>query len=460
MNNNNHGTTDEERARLMELLSMERSASTAGGPPSQTNSASLNVLLQQNLTQDPSGRQMQLQLLQQRLLQQQMLQQQLAASSTLSGLSPMLLQLQRQQAATGFSTSASNPQLLAALKQNLIQQSLMQGNSVNDMDTSLQLAQQRQLLLSGNHLASGHPLQTELEAAQRLSDQAMGMSTNSLSESQNSNRGVSALPGSMSATSGDTYRAVAVRPSTEIEESKSDEDSDDDDDGSSGEVAAANKNNTSSPNSTSTDKKPKAEEDDKEVAIPSADSSAETFPFKLHRMMTDVYKEGLTDVVSFLEDDSAFFIHKPKTFVESILPKYFTSSRLSSFQRQLNLYSFRRIGDGPMKGSYKHDKFVKGKPELCKLIKRKKTETRQVPHLSSLQGMDPFVQNYALSGGLAPSMLNFNNPMFSQNMLSLGSSGHLQNQHLLQLMQQQKQEQERLSLLKFFMDQNERNNRS
>lgn len=68
----------------------------------------------------------------------------------------------------------------------------------------------------------------------------------------------------------------------------------------------------------------------------------ETFPVKLYRMLYEVEKDGKADVVSFLPHGRSFYIHKQNEF-GLILPKYFSTDRMASFQRQLNLYGFRRI---------------------------------------------------------------------------------------------------------------------
>jgi len=76
-----------------------------------------------------------------------------------------------------------------------------------------------------------------------------------------------------------------------------------------------------------------------------------TFPQKLHQMLSDLERqEGGTEIASFLPHGRAFCIHKPRDFVKHIMPKYFRMSRFSSFQRQLNLYDFQRITEGPDKG--------------------------------------------------------------------------------------------------------------
>lgn len=98
-----------------------------------------------------------------------------------------------------------------------------------------------------------------------------------------------------------------------------------------------------------------------------------TFPQKLHQMLSDLERqEGGAEIASFLPHGRAFAIHKPRDFVKHVMPKYFRMSRFSSFQRQLNLYDFQRITEGPDKGSYYHELFVQGRPILSTMMKRNK----------------------------------------------------------------------------------------
>lgn len=101
--------------------------------------------------------------------------------------------------------------------------------------------------------------------------------------------------------------------------------------------------------------------------------TSEQFPQKLHRMLSELAKnEGGIDVASFLPHGRAFVIHNPKKFATEVMPKYFRMSRFSSFQRQLNLYDFRRIADGVDKGAYYHELFLDRRPALCTQMKRTK----------------------------------------------------------------------------------------
>lgn len=45
---------------------------------------------------------------------------------------------------------------------------------------------------------------------------------------------------------------------------------------------------------------------------------------------------------------------------------------MTSFQRQLNLYGFKRVTSGPDKGSFFHELFLKERPDLCSIMFRQR----------------------------------------------------------------------------------------
>jgi len=145
------------------------------------------------------------------------------------------------------------------------------------------------------------------------------------------------------------------------------------------------------------DSERKAEEEDNA----DADETNDTFPFKLFRMIAEAEKEGNDKIISFNEDGLCFIIHKPREFVSDIMPKYFTTSRMSSFQRQLNLYGFRRISEGKDKGGYAHEDFIKGRRSLCKRIKRKKPSVKWPP---PGLGLGYMMNPSMLAGAINPAM--------------------------------------------------------
>ena len=96
------------------------------------------------------------------------------------------------------------------------------------------------------------------------------------------------------------------------------------------------------------------------------------FPEKLYYMLEDTELNGQDHVVSFVANGTAVMIHDPQAFETDVMPLYFASSRMSSVQRQLNIYGFVRIQQGPWRGAYCHPNFQKNKKELLPKIQTKR----------------------------------------------------------------------------------------
>jgi len=115
----------------------------------------------------------------------------------------------------------------------------------------------------------------------------------------------------------------------------------------------------------------------------------EPFPLKLHRMLATVEEVGLTNAVAWKPHGRAFQVKHVHQFVQNILPKFFRQTKLTSFQRQLNLYGFRRIVHGPDTGAYYHELFLRGKPFLCRAMVRTKVKGKSRLRASDLVGTEP-----------------------------------------------------------------------
>eukprot|EP00588_Corethron_pennatum_P019040 CAMPEP_0194306848 /NCGR_PEP_ID=MMETSP0171-20130528/3833_1 /TAXON_ID=218684 /ORGANISM="Corethron pennatum, Strain L29A3" /LENGTH=700 /DNA_ID=CAMNT_0039058703 /DNA_START=30 /DNA_END=2129 /DNA_ORIENTATION=- len=95
------------------------------------------------------------------------------------------------------------------------------------------------------------------------------------------------------------------------------------------------------------------------------------FPEKLHHMLM-LNKDP--DIISFARHGRCFILHQPKVFGSEVMPRYFKHTKLTSFQRQLNLYGFKRITYGPDSGAYYHELFLRGRPRLGAWMKRQKNK--------------------------------------------------------------------------------------
>ncbi|KAL7505672.1 hypothetical protein ACHAXN_004046 [Cyclotella atomus] len=97
------------------------------------------------------------------------------------------------------------------------------------------------------------------------------------------------------------------------------------------------------------------------------------FPYKLYRLLETIEETSTDDVaacIMWLPHGRAFIVRNEDVFVSKVLSAHFKQTRLRSFTRQLLLWGFKRILDGPDRGSWYHSKFLRGKPSSLALVKR------------------------------------------------------------------------------------------
>uniref|UniRef100_A0A7S2LRW2 HSF-type DNA-binding domain-containing protein n=1 Tax=Leptocylindrus danicus TaxID=163516 RepID=A0A7S2LRW2_9STRA len=113
-----------------------------------------------------------------------------------------------------------------------------------------------------------------------------------------------------------------------------------------------------------------------------------TFPMKLHEVLERLeYKK----VISWLPHGRSFVIHDTHALVSEALPRFFNKAvKYTSFTRQLQLWGFKRVIKSPDAGSYFHQLFLRGKPELAKrmVVRRSKGDSNQKGFLQA-QTLDP-----------------------------------------------------------------------
>ena len=112
------------------------------------------------------------------------------------------------------------------------------------------------------------------------------------------------------------------------------------------------------------------------------------FPEKLFRLISDaskstrIYfvsdsgkfqdKKGVEarNIIAWQEHGRSFIIRHQKLFEKYLLGKYFKTTKYRTFQRQLNMYGFKRLTNERERGSYYHEKFLRSFPNLCSMINR------------------------------------------------------------------------------------------
>lgn len=98
------------------------------------------------------------------------------------------------------------------------------------------------------------------------------------------------------------------------------------------------------------------------------------FPEKLYQLLSLPPEVVDPAIISWAPHGRCFSVHQPREFTRSLLPNYFNHNAITSFQRQLNLYGFKRITKSGSKdqGHYYHELFLRGRPELCRRMRRQK----------------------------------------------------------------------------------------
>jgi len=90
-------------------------------------------------------------------------------------------------------------------------------------------------------------------------------------------------------------------------------------------------------------------------------------------MLERIEDDGYGDVVEWQPHGRCFAVKKPEVF-KDLLPRYFTLTKIASFQRQLNLYGFKRLSKGRDRNCYYHEFFLRGKPFLIQHMHRVKVK--------------------------------------------------------------------------------------
>lgn len=147
-----------------------------------------------------------------------------------------------------------------------------------------------------------------------------------------------------------------------------------------------------------------------QLASPSATPRSESnkfqssFPAKLYLLL----ESASEDIVSWLEDGKSFRVYDMERFVTSILPQYFKVSKFESFQRQLNLYGFKRIQGDRGTVAYFNANFERGNFSNLNLVRRVPTMRNK----NKIPGKDESKND---NGDLAPTSEYTNSDRYISN---------------------------------------------
>eukprot|EP00977_Amphora_coffeiformis_P024421 scaffold15759_cov174-Amphora_coffeaeformis.AAC.3 len=147
------------------------------------------------------------------------------------------------------------------------------------------------------------------------------------------------------------------------------------------------------------------------------------FPVVLHRLVARVQSDGFGHIFGWQPHGRCFVIHKPEDFTDQILPKYFEggSNKLTSFQRQLNLYGFSRITRGTDAMGYYHEYFLRDREYLAKRIQRTRVKGTKSKGASN-PNMEPDFYAIPFVGPFPRPELRTSSASVSSSAASLSSS--------------------------------------
>jgi HSF-type DNA-binding len=103
------------------------------------------------------------------------------------------------------------------------------------------------------------------------------------------------------------------------------------------------------------------------------------FPAILQSLLDTAESRNVSHIISWFPHGRAFAIHDSQAFIETIMPQFFRQTKLSSFQRQLNLYGFLRlVRPGSDRGGYYHEYCLRGRPDLTVHLHRTRIKGTRV----------------------------------------------------------------------------------
>ncbi|CAJ1941375.1 unnamed protein product [Cylindrotheca closterium] len=130
------------------------------------------------------------------------------------------------------------------------------------------------------------------------------------------------------------------------------------------------------------------------------------FPWKLHAILEETETCGHDAIISWLPNGLGFKVHDKDAFAEEVMPKYFSSNKFKTFQRNLNLWGFQTLTRDPDRGAAFHPHFIRGKPDECNQMERVRVK-KEMKHkkviLKPTGELEPLCSSPSQSPSAAPS---------------------------------------------------------
>lgn len=91
------------------------------------------------------------------------------------------------------------------------------------------------------------------------------------------------------------------------------------------------------------------------------------FVNRLFDMLENAEADGISDIICW-QPHGRCFVMRDQSKLNSILPRFFKVTKVSSFLRQLNIYGFSRVARGQDRGGYYHELFLQSRRNLAQRI--------------------------------------------------------------------------------------------
>ena len=108
-----------------------------------------------------------------------------------------------------------------------------------------------------------------------------------------------------------------------------------------------------------------------------ADRDLPGFIVKLFEIFNN--NSAYKDLCGWGDDGTTIIIYNITEFTRFVIPNHFKHNNFPSFVRQLNMYDFHKTTQDPNHGEFKHDHFIRGRPDLLSYIRRKATGAKSAP---------------------------------------------------------------------------------